>query len=307
MNFPGQIKQNLEGSRIIVDNSHVTVSNLTNLKLGAVTIVSGSFSVLLSGTATGPLSVPTNSTFFGTGTVSGDILNAGTVRPGTSPGTITVTGSYTQDTTGILAMEIGGTTADTEYDQLLVSGTATLDGGLQVSTIDDFIPTLGDSFTLMTFASHIGTFTTETLPALGPGLEWAVNYGETALTLTVIESGGTIEGTVTYTGDEVGKAVTIGYFTDPHGPPDASVDVPYTDGSYPYSFSGLAEGAYAICALMDLNDDDEPDRNESYACYDDNGDGEPDAITISTPGQVISNINFVLEDTLFIYLPLIMR
>ena len=307
LNFPGQFNQHLEDSRLIIDNADVTLSNLTNLKVGSVMIVSGSLTIGLSGAATGPLSVPNSTSFVGTGTVAGDLLNSGTVSPGTSPGTINVTGNYTQDSTGTLAMEIGGTMPDTGYDQLIVSGTASLDGELEVRLIDPFTPTLGDSFTLMTYDSHTGTFATETLQALNPGLEWAVHYGETALTLTVINSGGTIEGTVTYTGNEVGETVTIGYFTDPHGPPDASVNVPYTDGAYPYSFSGLAEGTYAICALMDLNDSGDPDRNEPYACYDDNSDGEPDPITISAPGQVISDIDFLLEDTLFIYLPLILR
>jgi hypothetical protein len=296
LNFPGFFTQNLEGSRVIIDNANITISNLANLKVGDVTIVSGSFTTVMSGTITNSISVPANTSFVGTGTVSGDLANAGTVSPGASPGTINVTNNYTQDPTGVLTIEIGGTTPDTEHDQLLVSGTAALDGTLQLSLIESFIPSLGDSFTLITYASQTGTFATENLPDLGPGLAWELTYGDTLLTLTVVESGGTIEGIVTYSGSEVGEEVTIGYFTGPDGPPVDTTDIPYTDGTYPYAFSGLADGPYVICAWMDLdNSGGEPDPNEPYSCYDDNGDGDPDIIVISG-ASTATDIDFDLSD-----------
>lgn len=296
INILGTFRQLWPDSRVTVDNSNVTISNLTNLKIGSVTKISGSLNIISSGTTAGSVSIPADTSFIGTGTITGDLANAGTVSPGASPGTINVTGDYTQESTGVLAMEIGGTTPDTEHDQLLVSGTAALDGTLQVSLIESFIPSLGDSFTLMTYASQTGNFATENLPDLGPGLAWELTYGDNALTLTVVESGGTIEGTVTYSGSEVGEEVTIGYFTDPGGPPADTKDIPYTDGTYPYAFSGLADGNYAICAWMDLdNSGGEPDPNEPYSCYDDNGDGNPDLIVISG-ASTATDIDFDLSD-----------
>lgn len=296
INILGTFRQQWPDSRVTVDNSNVTLSNPANSKVGTVYIISGSFTTVLSGTITNSISVPANTSFIGTGTISGDLDNAGTVSPGASPGTINVTGDYTQESTGVLAMEIGGTTPDTEHDQLLVSGTAALDGTLQLSLIESFIPSLGDSFTLMTYASQTGNFATENLPDLGPGFAWELTYGDTALTLTIIESGGTIEGTVTYLGSEGGEEVTIGYFTDPGGPPDDTMDIPYTDGSYPYAFSGLADGNYVICAWMDLdNNGGEPDPNEPYSCYDENGDGDPDIIVISG-ASTATDIDFDLSD-----------
>ena len=52
---------------------------------------------------------------------------SGTVRPGTSPGTLTVTGSYTQGATGTLEVDVDGTVQGTGYDHLSVGGAATLD------------------------------------------------------------------------------------------------------------------------------------------------------------------------------------
>ncbi len=46
------------------------------------------------------------------------------MSPGASPGTLTITGDYTQTSAGTLAIEIGGVTAGTQFDQLAVSGVA---------------------------------------------------------------------------------------------------------------------------------------------------------------------------------------
>lgn len=70
----------------------------------------------------------------------------GTTSPGDSPGTMTVTGDYALDS-GDLLMEIEGTTAGTEYDQLIVTGDVSLAGEL---TLDGaYVPSLGDAFTLI--------------------------------------------------------------------------------------------------------------------------------------------------------------
>ena len=91
---------------------------------------------------------------------------AGTVAPGASPGTLSIIGTYTQGPSGVLDMQIGGLVAGTEYDQLLVSGTATLGGTLNTSLINGFVPVAGQSFTFIQAAGGIsGTFATINQPA----------------------------------------------------------------------------------------------------------------------------------------------
>ena len=76
-------------------------------------------------------------TLKGTGTVQGDVVNAGTVAPGNSPGFLNVTGNYTQTSTGVLELEIAGRNPNTpEYDRLRVTGSATLDGTVRVSLLN---------------------------------------------------------------------------------------------------------------------------------------------------------------------------
>ena len=72
-------------------------------------------------------------------------------------GTLTVTDSYTQSSSGTLNIELGGTGAG-QFDQLNVSGAATLDGTLHVGFINGFIPAAGDSFRVLTFGSHSADF-----------------------------------------------------------------------------------------------------------------------------------------------------
>jgi hypothetical protein len=68
-------------------------------------------------------------TLKGTGTFIGHLLNdSGTVAPGSSPGTMSITGDFTLAGSGILDIEIGGF-ADGTFDLLNITGTADLTGG----------------------------------------------------------------------------------------------------------------------------------------------------------------------------------
>jgi hypothetical protein len=68
---------------------------------------------------------------------------------------VNVDGDYTQTTTGTLAIEIGGLAPASEYDQLVVSGDAVLDGIIDVSLIDGFIPLPGQQFQVLSAAAII--------------------------------------------------------------------------------------------------------------------------------------------------------
>nr|MCU0223957.1 hypothetical protein [Acidobacteriota bacterium] len=124
----------------------------------------------------------------GSGTVTGPVTVSGTgvLSPGLSPGTLSLVGNYTQQgPAGAFNVEIGGTTPGSQYDRVDVSGAgsvATLAGVLNVSLVDSFVPAAGDSFTIMTYPSHTGTYTLNlpTLPCLG----WKATYGATELVLT---------------------------------------------------------------------------------------------------------------------------
>ena len=109
----------------------------------------------------------------GSGTITGDVTNAAEIDVGGvgAIGQLAVVGNYTQTAPGILNLEIGGYGAGTGFDQLTISGQAALDGTLNVSLLDGFVPASGDAFALLTFASATGTFAGGTIDAaFGPAL-----------------------------------------------------------------------------------------------------------------------------------------
>jgi Ca2+-binding RTX toxin-like protein len=99
-------------------------------------------------------------TLAGNGAITGSLFNAGTVAPGFSPGSLSISGDYTQAATGTLEVEIGGNTAGTDFDQLQVGGNANLAGTLSVSLIDGFVPASPDKFPIITYAGNVGDFST---------------------------------------------------------------------------------------------------------------------------------------------------
>ncbi len=170
-----------------------TISNIVFNNTGTVEVDSGTLAFqsgytqtagttrLEGGNIAGNLNMQGGS-LTGFGTVAGSILNvSGLVSPGNSPGTITVAGSYEQDSGGSLLIQLAGLDSG-RYDVFNISGTATLGGTLDIALLDGFAPSIGDSFRFMTYGSHLGTF--NALDVLAPsGYEFTTAYDSNGITL----------------------------------------------------------------------------------------------------------------------------
>lgn len=137
---------------------------------------------LASGTVSGSgvLQVANGAALEGDGNLP-STLNTGILSPGMPVGTMDVAGNFTQSSAGVLEIEVGGSVPGSGYDQLLITGDATLDGTLLVTLIDAgmgvFEPAAGDSFQILTATGGVdGMFSTESLPNLSGDLEWQVLY-----------------------------------------------------------------------------------------------------------------------------------
>ena len=101
-------------------------------------------------------------TLQGQGTLLGNLTNNDTVSPGNSAGVLTLTGDYTQDAAGTLAIEIGGSDnsdlQNPEFDLFDISGLATLEGELELALIDGFIPNPAEAFVFLSASSITGEF-----------------------------------------------------------------------------------------------------------------------------------------------------
>ncbi len=118
----------------------------------------------------------------------GTLISSGDFAPGDSAGTLNIQGTYTQDASGSLSIEIGGLTAGGNYDQLAVTNIANLDGTLDISLIDEFTPSEGQVFTVLTASSVSQTFSNIHQPPDMPNdLFFRVTYLASSVTLTVVK------------------------------------------------------------------------------------------------------------------------
>ena len=113
-----------------------------------------------------------------------NLTNSGTIDTGT--GALTVT-NYTQTSTGVLDVEIGGTS---QYGQLAVAGIATLGGTLNVAIVDGYFSNVGDAFRILTFGQLFDDFAAMNGLDAGGNNEFAPAYSSAALTLTVMNNNG---------------------------------------------------------------------------------------------------------------------
>ena len=156
------------------------------------TTVSGTGKLLVmntsgSGTGSGNVSV-TGGTLGGTGTISQSVsATGGAIAPGdpsanNGVGTLNIGTNLTFSNTAGLSVELGGTTAGSLYDQVLITGTASVasasGGTLTVSLVNGFSPSVDTDFTVLTAT---GGLTTNLGAGFGnfvyPDLtHWTTNY-----------------------------------------------------------------------------------------------------------------------------------
>jgi hypothetical protein len=115
---------------------------------------------LAGGSITAQQQMNIKGTLSGFGTITGSVLNGGTVAPSTTGGVLKISGGYNQTSAGTLSSVITGTTPGTKFGQLSVGGKATLAGTLKVNTGNGFVPSHGESFSVLLYHTRSGMFGT---------------------------------------------------------------------------------------------------------------------------------------------------
>ena len=117
-------------------------------------------------------------------TINNFMPNSGTIIAGVG-GLININGGFTSTTTGNVNVLIAGTSTS-QFGRVSASGAATLAGTLNVTLANGFTPALGQTFPVITFASHgASTFATINGLAIGGGMVFTPQYNATNLTLIV--------------------------------------------------------------------------------------------------------------------------
>jgi len=161
-------------------------------------IVSNGGTVQIIGSSQGldipVLEVAATGTLSGNGTIIGNVLiNGGTVSPGSSPGTLTIDGNYTQGIDSRLIIEIAGLNPG-DFDVLNVLGTATFVAGTTIDLhfINSFAPSTGDVFDFLlaeVFASDMNLVNFNIL-GLDSGFQFDVGFTDTGtFSMTALNDG----------------------------------------------------------------------------------------------------------------------
>jgi hypothetical protein len=155
----------------------------TEIQVGSAT-GDGTLTIAAAGTVFAPVvTIGTQGELNGAGDIVGNVLNNGLVSPGSSPGTLDVSGNFAQNAGGVLKMEIASTSS---FDQLNIGGALMAGGTLDIDLLS-FSPAAGNSFDLFDFASSLSGFTLD-LPSLSGGLEWFTDNLLTTGELSVVSA-----------------------------------------------------------------------------------------------------------------------
>jgi hypothetical protein len=176
---PGHTINNA-GTMRKVGNGTSTCNGINFNNSGIVELTAGLFSPTTSYQQTagetrllgGNINVGTNplqllgGKLLGSGTVTGSVINNGSVEPGSSPGLLTVTGNYTHTENGSLHIEVAGTKPIVLHDVLAVGGNAIIDGFLGLTILDHDALLVGDQIELLTAADVDGVFAAASCPGV---------------------------------------------------------------------------------------------------------------------------------------------
>jgi autotransporter-associated beta strand protein len=146
------------------------------------TTLRNSGTITNNGTINGNVVNEPGGVVLGDGVINGTVSNSSIVNPGNSPGTLTINGGFAQSSDGELLIELAGPTS---YDQLHVTGDATLNGNLTVRLLDGFIPTVGQSYPILTANAISGTFSSEVFPPVA-NLGFDVIFSAQTVALSVV-------------------------------------------------------------------------------------------------------------------------
>jgi hypothetical protein len=119
----------------------------------------------------------------GTTGVNVDLDNSGTVEA--DSGMIQFNGSYTETSSASQVIGIGGTAPGSGYGQIQFSDPI-FAGSFNVVLQNGFRPSPGDSFSVLSYPSVTGDFTSMNGLDLGNGLHLVPRYGTTGLTLMAV-------------------------------------------------------------------------------------------------------------------------
>jgi len=184
----------VQGGQTLTTSTNFANAGTTIVGAGSAFTVGGSYTqtggaTTIDGTLTAPTGLALQKgTLVGKGTVAAAVTSHSSITAGdsaTKPATLTISGSYSEQSTGTLNISVGGTAAG-QFGVLAVSNGVSLGGTLSIKLINAFVPAVGDTFTILTGSAVSGKFATVKGTSINASEHFQVNYGSNDVTLTVV-------------------------------------------------------------------------------------------------------------------------
>ncbi len=162
------------GSTLSVKGNYTQSAGSTQLEDGTIRTTDAAYDVLIDG---GVLA--------GNGTIESDVFSSGEVSPGLSPGTLYINGNYTQQSSGLLTIELATLT---DFDKLNITGDANLAGTLSVKMLNTLTVSAGDQFIFLmcSTGTRNGKFDFVNGLSAGPLSVFDVQYDNTYVKLVAL-------------------------------------------------------------------------------------------------------------------------
>lgn len=138
------------GSLIKVGTGTLTLADTSNF-YGAAQVSAGTLLITDSLSNSSGVSVASGATLAGTGTAPAvTIASGGNLSPGNAgPGRLAIAGNLVINSGGNLVLDVAGTTAVTQYDQVDVAGTVAISGA-NISVTHSYVAANGDTYNVIT-------------------------------------------------------------------------------------------------------------------------------------------------------------
>jgi hypothetical protein len=188
--FSGGTASTFTNNGLFQKTAGAGVTTLSNTSTLAI-VNNGTINVL-SGTIALPGTFANDGTLGGTGTfTSTNLTNNGTIAPGApgATGTLSLTGNYSQSAAGAFNVQLASSGA---FDLFKISGTAGLNGTLNLSCILGCAISTGDSFVILDSIGNLsGTFSNVTTSGFLNGFAYDIVYDQTAdlVRLNILNAG----------------------------------------------------------------------------------------------------------------------
>lgn len=165
------------GGKLVKQGTGTMTLTGVNTFTGGTTVSAGG--LLVNGSLASGVTVGSAGLLGGSGTITGAVVNGGIVAPGNSIGTLTVNGSFTQNSGGTLQIEANAGGQSDRVNVTGAPGTATLNGGtLAAQPIAGGIYAMRTTYTVLNATGGLtGTYAnvTSSLPFLTPSLSYDAN------------------------------------------------------------------------------------------------------------------------------------